>query len=273
MIFVMMSRVRFINGLMLAAVLLFMAVSCSVKEHRDQCPTYLRIKSDTPLEPGTEAILTVFHEKDGMVYQMPVPCDSLYPNGYEVKVRRGVISANVLAGIKDMTVFGDMAKIQTAFQSDSLYRLSGSVESNDEECEIVSSPVKEFTILTLRINNTEEPFAFKLNGVWDRVYATDFRPGKGNLTFTLNESFLYAGSYECVLSRQGDDSLSLEVYQASDLRNPYKVLPLGKMMVQAGYDIDAVPMEDITVDVDLIVGTITIKVGDWDEVVFMVYKI
>ncbi len=208
-----------------------------------------------------------------MVYQLLVPSDSLYPNGCEVKMRRGKLSTNILAGIKDMTVFGDMAKIQAAFQSDSLYRLSGSVESNDEECEIVSSPVKEFTILTLRTNNFGESFAYKLNGVWDRIYATDFRPGKGNLMFTLNEDFLYEGTYECILSRQGDDSLSLDVYQASDLVNPYKSFPLGKLMVQAGYDIDAVPMEDVTVDIDLTVGVITIKVGDWDSVVFSVYKI
>lgn len=257
----------------LAALIVLGFASCSVKEDRSVCPMYVYIRSDAPLPEGTDALVTVFHEDDGMVYQMKVPSDILYPDGLEVRTHRGAVSANVLAGIRDMTVFNGVAKIQTAFQTDSLYRFSVSGESMDEECVMVGSPLKEFSVLTLRLNDTQNAYSFRLLGVWDRIYGTDFKPGKGNYTFVLNDDFIPAGSYECLLSRQGDDSLSLEVYEQENLDVPYKVLPLGKLMVRAGYDIAAVPMEDVTVDVDLTKGVVSVTIGDWEAVEFMIYTI
>ena len=258
----------------LPAVLLTVAFSsCTVKEERGVCPTYVRICSDEAPAPGTSAVVTVFHEEDGLVYQMVVPAESLYPDGYTVKARRGRISANVLMGIRSMTVFGGVAQAGKGVQPDSLYRFSGSVESWDEDCDITGSPMKEFSVLTININNTDEPFLFRLNGVWDRLDAADFRPGRGNLEFSLNEGFLTAGSYRCILSRQGDESLSMDVFASSDLETPYRTLPLGKLMTRAGYDIDAVPMVDVSVDIDLTQGVISITVGDWERVVFSVYTI
>jgi len=222
--------------------------------------------------PGTRAALHVV-QSNGEVYEYEFDAEELYPDGHVLLVkRRGVISANVITGIRNMSVFGSIVRVKDSFQTDSLYRISGSVESWDEECEIVATPLKEFSVLTLRINNTAKPFLFRLNGVWDRIDVSSFRPGRGNVAFSLNDGLIPAGEYRCLLSRQGDESLSLEVYDMeSEISAPVRVLPLGKLMTRAGYVLDAVPMQDVTVDVDLSEGIVSVKIGDWDAVVFSVY--
>ena len=246
--------------------------SCSIKENRSVCPTYLLVKSSEPLAPGTRAVVSVFHAEDGLVESSIVPGERLYPDGYEVKARRGELTARVVCGIRDMDIFSSIVRNAALSQSDSLYRFEGTVVSNEETCEIVREPVKEFTTLTLRINNASVPFLLRLSGVWDRENALDFRPGRGNLAFGINDEFMIEGTHGCRLSRQGDASLSLEVYRQEDTENPWRVFPLGDMMEKAGYHRDASPMEDVTVFVDLTEGVISIGIGGWDVVTdFNVY--
>lgn len=260
---------------LLAAVFLALPLveSCSIKEDRMPCPTYITVRSTEPLPAGSTAVVTVRHEVYGLELQAAVPADQLYPDGYEVKTHRGVSAISVLAGLRAMDIFSGVATIRDSRQSDSLYRFSGEVESWDEEGEFVREPLKEFTTLTVRVNNADVPSFFRVQGLWDRLDAETFVPQKGNLSFAVSSDFRVGERWSCRLSRQGDESLYLKVFRESEPDREWRNIPLGRYMTLAGYDRNAVPMQDVTIDVDLTEGIVSVQIGDWEKVDFNIYII
>ena len=274
--------------MLFAAVAGILLVGCSVKENRWGCPTVLVVESTEELPPKSTSVVTVYHsDLEEMMAQVRVDTDSLFGGHFHINLpHRGNLEVSVICGIKDMDLFDGLVCIRDAKQCDSLFRLKGTILADTDSVFFEKEPQKEFTTLSFRINNTNEPYMFKVKGLWDRVYAGDFRPGRGNLRFDVNDEFYPGTNWSCRLSRQGDEQLEMEVYRKTPVEQSgvmtkggeapanasgeeyhlWRSVPLGRIMTLAGYDRDAVPMQDVSVDVDLTEGIVSIRVGDWDKV-------
>ena len=249
------------------AVALLPVVSCSIKENRFVCPTALCITCDGPLPAGSNAVVSVIHEDDGLLIQKTVSAESLLEGRFFAYVKRGNLTVKILAGVRDMDIFDGIVSLRNATQADSLYRIVSDVYAKDDSTFVHGSPLKEFSTLSFRTNNSTEPFMFCVRSVWDRLKAVDFVAGRGDHSFNINEGFKTGENWSCRLSRQGDMSLVMEIYRLVDGNPKYdRTIPIGELMVRSGYDMNSVPMEDVHIDIDLTMGKIYIRIADWDVV-------
>lgn len=223
---------------------------CSVKEDRSACPCTLVL--DFSNLPVTPVMLSV--EGEGCSVLQIVHADTLMT----LSVPRTDLSVSVTGGA--LPDAAGSVRIPFGEEAPPLYLYHASVPSDAEQVVLPVYLRKQFCQLTLAFTGPPgygPPFEVEVEGFVDG-WARDGSPLDGPFSYRL----LPGGDGMAVirLPRQRDDSLLMHIVFSDQV---VRTFALGNFMAAAGYDWSAADLEDLTLNVDVSVTSVTISTDAW----------
>ena len=127
---------------------------------------------------------------------------------------------------------------------------------------------KQWCTLQLRLEGSEawKPYFFEIHGDWNGLSLRDLSPVKGALFCVPRKTGV--NTFEVRLPRQGDSSLSLQVYDTDPYGLPEELkyeYPLGRLMENRGYDWDRRSLGDAVITIDYAKADVLVEISGWDE--------
>ena len=226
--------------------LCLLSCSCSVKEDRQPCPCWLDVVVNGCLPLSRN--LTVSAWNGAAVFTEGI--DILdYPDYYERTVPKGYVTVAAFAGRIVQEMEGESLIIPDGKPCDSLFVHHALVDCRGEFARDTVVLHKQFATVYLRIDNLADgetyPYDLVLNSSFDGLRITDCSPHGGPWTFTLKS--LTDGSYRFRVPRQGDGSLTLDLYMEGNFIDSY---PIGEHIIKAGYSWLSEDLDDIHISMD-----------------------
>ena len=245
--------------IMLSALLVAVAVGCSVKEDRTVCPCVMSLDFsglDTAVIKSVNVMAT---RADGMVFSDCVLADA-FDDRYERKVPHGLLQVNVWCGDGGMAGKDCLLRIPYGVECPPVYFDSFMADTGAEYFHKKVSLYKNHCRLTVEMpDRCELPYSLTFKGVIDG-YDMDGSPSCGDFScvaFPVDE-----GVAAVLLPRQTDSSLLLEV---DDQAPHLKTFAVGEYLAAGGYDWTAEDLADVTVVLDYSMTVVSIRVSDWEK--------
>ena len=241
------------------ALTVILAVSCSVKEDREECPCRLVLdfsEIDTTLVKSLDIMATF---EGGVVVRDSVMARD-FDEDFVRDVPHGDVRLNVWCiGEKRIDIEHGVV-IPYGCECPVLYMKSMVVDTRGESCQETIHVHKNFCRLTVLVTGAEElPYSLTFKGNVDG-YQLDGLPSEGDFSCVAYPGD--NGDLQAGLPRQMDASLLLEV---DDGTSVLKTFALGEYIVSGGYDWTAQELEDLTVTLDYQITYIRITVSGWDK--------
>lgn len=259
----------------LAAVLLG---SCSIKESRVPCPSYLNVSYQaTELVTGS---LNLFGWSTEQVFRSNV---ELLPeeNTWMKPVHKDIITVAAVAGMERNLVDGHQVLIPYGNECDRLYGYKERVDCTGEEAFAVVRFRKQFCTVHLDINQTAEvtqTFRFEVDGCTAGFDVLDFSAVEGRFHC---EPRPVPGEkvVDFRIPRQVDNSMTVSLWTREDQPSPAPsrpsaraqsefymgTFPLGEYISKTGYDWTADALQDIYVRIDFLRMTVVVSVAGWED--------
>ena len=260
-------------------ILLLAATGCTVLEDRLPCPCYLDIDYREVLSAAWPA------DWEGCVdvtlYAPPpvwtenrrmADC----PDIEEVAVDKAQVRVVSLVHNRPLREFlsaGTAVTYEAGNQIDSLYVHTETVDCTGEEACSVLRPHKQFSTLFF----TDEAggdicrsYNLVIRGSTCGFDAADFTAIDGAYLYTVQEND-GAGRISVRIPRQRRSDLVLEFWDKDDHTRRF-TSPVGLYLFAAGYDPDAIDLQDYTIRIDFRQALLYLRVSDWEtERVFALY--
>ena len=259
------------------SVLAFSLVGCSIKESREECPSYLSVimKANENVS-GSAKLLGWTSEEvfNGEVEIKPEDCT------WVRAVHKDLITLSALAGNHSDIITGHHLEIPYGHQADSLFAFHQVVDCTGEEAfaEVVFR--KQFCTIHLDINQSASAlkrFRFEVDGNVSGFDLLDFSVSEGPFHF---EPSVTPGErvVDFRIPRQKDASMTVKVFclppqksasgpslTAAEDYIDMGVFALGEYIERTGYDWAAEALQDIYVRIDFVGLTVTVSVAGWED--------
>lgn len=240
--------------------------SCTVKEDRGGCPCRLIVDMSRVLDTETtHSSLWNDGLKLSILTQGSFAAGSDYKYGevpleLEYSVSRGEATVFAVMGVERGQVSGSQYMLPEGADPDPLFAFSRSVDCSGEEAIVTLGMFKQFarvTVLGLDSLETRLVVAAPFAGL--DLTTCSALPGKLRFPLEKDED----GAYRFRLPRQGDDSVSILMYEADGQLEGS--LPLGKYLKEAGYDWGAESLSDLSVTIDRMSVSVSISIEGWNN--------
>ena len=232
---------------------LLLLVSCSIKEDRTSCPCALVLElSSLPVSP---VVLGVAGE--GFACTEVVHSDTLL-----------VLSVPKTAELDISAVGGALAegdgsiRIPVGEEAPPLYLFHATVSTVAEQVTVPVLLRKQFCRLELNFTGPPgygPPFEVEVEGAFSGWFS-DGSPAPGPFSHRLLPGS--DGHATLRLSRQGDDSLLMHIVFSDQV---VRTFALGNYIAASGYDWTAPDLEDLTLQVDIALTSITFSTDQWSR--------
>ncbi len=245
------------------------AVSCSVKEYRDDCPCYLsldlRRAFDDIVSAPEELMISVYSPEN--CYRETFTPGSC-PDSIEIRVPRGEVTVSALTVRNSRSVKDRSLLISYGDQADSIYAFSAVVDTGGEQAREKVDLHKQYSTVYLKFLWPEEGDSpsgipkLKVKGSTNGLSIDVLAPSRGAFCLELPEQDLMS-PHRFRIPRQSDKSLALEIYD----RGSGKLIDsiaLGDHIDGTGYDWNAVDLKDIYIEIDYTKTDAVITVKEWD---------
>lgn len=238
-----------LQGLFLALLLL---ASCSVKEDRTGCPCNLVLDlGDLRVKP-----VLVDVKGEGFSYGQAVLSDTVLV----LRVPKGEVSVSVTGGaLPD----GDgSVRIPAGEEASPLYLFRAGVPAEAEQLVLPVLLRKQFCLLELQFTGPPgygPPFEVEVEGSF-AGWLRDGSPAPGPFSCRLQPGA--DGRAALRLPRQGDDSLRMHIVFADQV---VRTFSLGSYIAASGYDWTAPDLEDLTLQVDISLTSLTLSTDLWSQ--------
>lgn len=234
----------------------FFVVGCTVKENREECPCRVVMdfsKVDTSLVKGVNVLAM---SSGGIVFSDYV--DVLdFGKEYVREVPHDEMKINVWGGDgadEDLT-------IPYGCECPDLYMYTFEPDTRGEIWHESVRLRKNHCCLTVLLEGCDEiPYSLTFKGNVDG-YGYDGLPSEGE--FSCVAYPVGTGGSQVVVPRQTDRSLMMEVDDSE--ASVTKMFAIGEYLDSAGYDWDAVDLEDVLVVIDYYLTGFRITFKGWDE--------
>ena len=236
-------------GLLLA---LWTLASCSVREDRSACPCRLTLDlEDLRVKP---VMLTV--KGEGYAHAELVPSDTVLV----LKVPRGEVSVSVAGGAFPEGDGG--VRIPVGEEAPPLYLFQADISADAEQVILPVRLYKQFCALELLFSGPPgygPPFEVEVTGDYDG-WLRDGSPAPGDFSRRLLPD--RDGRALIRLPRQGDDTLLMHIVFSDQV---VRTFSLGGYLAASGYDWTAPDLEDLTLQVDLSLTSVTLTSDLWSH--------
>lgn len=240
-------------------VLVALAMSCSVKEDRGDCPCRLVLdmgEVDTSVVKYAELVLTA---SDGFCMRDTLAKEE-FEAEYLVDVPRGPVAVGVYCGALGCVDDEGNLEIDYGNECPFVYMHSSLLLAEGEAVAENVGMRKNHCVVTLQVQSDAVfPFRMEAKGRVDG-YDSDGVPSEGDFMYAMYADD--AGVCQFTLPRQRDRSLVLEVYDDTDVIRSFA---LGEYVAASGYDWEEENLKDITVSLDYALTRVVISVADWTE--------
>lgn len=243
-------------------------LSCSVKEDREGCPCFLTLDFE-----GVETAGLVKKGLDSLVVAVGAGEDFYVEEGFSLKeivmeyeLAVPKTQVDVIAacgpGLAELSPGGVFIPEGSEFPA--LYLFSDSFSALSGEMRRVVRLHKEYCMLTVSMktsfNAAARPYRIRLEGNVAGL-SMDGTPAEG--LFSCFSSPSAGGLCHLNVPRQRDGSLRLEVYflDSDEVRS----FPVGKYILDSGYDWNAQDLEDVNVEMDFSRSSLTVSTSKWKK--------
>ncbi len=246
-----------LDGFRLCACLVLCACcyGCSVKEDRGSCPCRLVLDFsgvDTVLIKSAELVLKTV---DGsFMLREDIDVED-FAGSFDVAVPRDEIVVTVWSGT-DGKLSDEGLLIPLGEDSPPVFFHASLVDADCESC---------LDTVRMRKNHCVMEIIFTGDGMAQGSFAV-----AGNVCGYASDGRIVVGDFRAgvgegtvILPRQTDDSLSLEVTDASGV---IKSFNLGGYISESGYDWTKPDLEDLTIAIDISVTEVRLEIGGWEKV-------
>ena len=229
---------------------LLLVPSCSIKEDRTACPCSLTVElTDLPVRP---VVLRVTGE--GYTMTEVVHADT----ALVLLVPKGEMAVSAVGGA---LAEGDgSVRIQKGEDAPPLYLFYADVSTAAEQVVLPISLHKQYCTIELLFKGPPgygPPFEVAVEGFYGG-WEPDGSPAPGPFSRRLLPGS--DGRATLRLPRQGDDSLLMHIVFSDQV---VRTFALGSYIAAAGYDWSAQDLEDLTLQVDISLTSVTISSDMW----------
>ena len=237
--------------------------SCSIKEERASCPSWLTV--DYSAFGKHVSSVVAFGWNSDMVSYVDT-CEFLADStGFCVhKVDKSPTISTVLGGVKNSVIMGNCLVVPKGRSFDPLLAFSERVECSTEESVSIAVPQKHFTRIHLNLEGGAEnsPYYFMFTSDVAGISLLNLMPVEGEF-----ECFLLPTTDDkCYVDipRQKQDSDSLRLHAICDGQVEVTV-NLAEVLRQQGYEWNKVNLDDVSIDLNYSEAGILVKVNEWIE--------
>lgn len=261
----------------LCSLIALLCCCSTITEDRSKCPNWYVIDFSEVNSSIENLHLWFFDENGTLLFY-----DTLYPyeyeNLYEMELKRGKVNLYVWGNLLANTLLeniitseASLIKIETA-QADSLYRYYKTLDTDGESGLDTVIVRKEYTKLSVQMMGAElldVPIKMRLDcSTCGRYVNGDFIESQSSIYANpIEESGMYYSAFNLFRQRVLQDLKLSVIKQDKVEKYLLREFPIGEIMVQQGYDMDADNLKDITINIDISIGVISLVCEDWQVVV------
>lgn len=239
--------------------LALLAVACSVKENRMECPCRL-ILDFRDVDTALCESLNLLAVHDGEVLFIDEILADRFAEEYVRDVPHGRVRVNVWAGDGDRIEQGQGIVIPYGCECPPVYMHSFIADTDGESWREKVCLRKNHCRLTVMMEGVEViPYSLTFKGNVNG-YRLDGQPSSGDFSCVAYPAG--ACDSQALLPRQMDSSLMLEV---DDGTSVIKTFAIGEHIEASGYDWTAVDLDDMTIILDYYVTHVKITIREWDR--------
>lgn len=237
------------------------------------CPCFLTedFGETGPAAEREDAWISLLEKQGGKVAHTTIHPD-MYREGrrYVCSVPKKELDVAVVFGNRHYDVLdsGDRLVLGSGFEADSIFAHCAGVDCRKETASDTVHLYKQWCTLQLRLEGSEawKPYFFEIHGNWNGFSLRNLRPTEGALFCVPRKTS--PNSFEVRLPRQGDASLSLQVYDTDAYGLPAELkyeYPLGRLMENRGYDWKRQNLADAVITIDYARADVYVTVSEWDD--------
>ena len=231
---------------------LLLVPSCSIKENRAVCPCGLTLElAGLPVRP---VVLSLVGE--GYSWKEVVHTDTVFV----LPVPKGEVAVSAVGGA---LAEGDgSVRIREGEEAPPLYLYHAAVSTEAEQVVLPVTLHKQFCSLELVFKGPSgfaPPFEVAVEGCYGG-WEPDGSPAPGPFSRRLLPGSV--GRAVLRLPRQGDDSLLMHIVFSDQV---VRTFALGSYIAAAGYDWSAPDLEDLSLQVDISLTSVTISTDLWSR--------
>lgn len=254
-----------------AVLAVLLAGSCSVKEDRTGCPSWVTVNLDEFVVLGeTEATLS-FASSGKTIARSTVNILPYYGGGFVQTVPRASVKVSVVAGIDNSAIEGDTVRVVKGRTADPLLMSSLTCHPMVDEYPVKAMPHKQYCrvdfVFPHLSSGFDYPFRFRIRTLWSGLDIYSFEPRAGEYEAVVGPNHL--GEFFTFLTRQGEGPMTLEVFEpdaGSETEGEVqKTIDLGALLDAAGYDWSKEDLDDVALTVDFSRADVGIRVIEWER--------
>ena len=238
--------------------------SCSVKEERAGCPTWLQLTVNDCRQYSKDLSIQLL-QNDIRVLDERIAVDD-YPEYYESEIMKGYYKLVAHAGIRRCRVEGTRMMIPEGEDADSLFAYNNSLACQDEFTRDSVKLQKKYATVFLEIKIQGGgycPYDYTVRSSVSGTDMSDFSPVHGR--FIKDLVLDGENKTRFTLPRQDDnhpeDLYIQAVHKDTKLTH---LISLGSCISETGYSWNSRNLEDIYLTIDYIDYKFEIKVADWE---------
>ncbi len=247
--------------LCISLVFCFLAVSCTVKEDRSDCPCILTIDFSSCNENKETLSVKGWTGADALFDYKVLVKD--YPDGMRVTVPKGRFRYNVCAMASSYHISGTSVFCPLGKQAGALFAYKKTLIASGEEAYDRVYLHKQYAVLNISFGNNEGDNAgiteIRIRADYNGMSLDDLSPIAGAFSSTAAAS---DGYFSISLPRQGDGKIIMDIYAGED---HVKEIDLAAVLLENGYSWESEDLNDAWIDFDM--GQIKgdVESEDWEE--------
>lgn len=244
-----------------------LAVSCSVKEDRTDCPLYVAVKAQTE----SDCLVSFFAGDGTLLASRFIAAEDMCSGNNRTELRRTDFYVSILKDKWDMAFRGSqVVYCKTGKEAAPVYAFSGrqfEIEDKYSDFLLVEGVLKkQHAVVTVQFkSDTGSDFPYKMkvssgkNG-FDLV-TLEGAEGEYSIEPIVDESL----RTEFILTRQSNADPILLSLNDEITGLEKTTIDIGRYISKAGYDWKAESLGDIDITVDYSQMTIAIRIADWED--------
>lgn len=264
--------------LIIAAVAVFSATSCSVKEPRGNCPSLVTLNLDKfeALKVSDNAKVTVFSGSKSNRTES-VCLSECVGVGHQVLVEKTLNTFSCAVGYEGMECKADSIYCLPGREFCALWRDGFTEEITEDVMYFTMTPHKEYCTVNFEIvgiaPNETYPYDILVKASCNGVRLHDACPISGRFSAIATRPDLAVNTMTVRVPRQQAYDMTMELIQRKEdnperTYNPedvMKVYNLGKIMETFGYSWNLEDLEDFTLKVDFSQLKVMVGIEEWSE--------
>ena len=233
---------------------LLLALSCSIKEDRTGCPCRLTVVlTEAGGVDGEDMVLGISGLPDVRLAGAKIPAT------IERTVEKGVHRVTAFCGDEGMVLRSGVLSVPYGEACGPLMARAESIECVSEGAIDTVRLRKQHIVLTFRLDPSGS--GVRVRSPWNGLTVSDLSPAAGDYRALAVRTG--PGEFKVLLPRQGDASMVADILGGDGA--VAQTLPVGNMLLSAGYDFEAENLDDAIICLDKAPDGFSVSISEWEK--------